>query len=53
MVVLRGTNFTASGPIGNFCPILEEVPSVDNEICARGFPLGVETIGEFETDGEL
>ena len=52
-MVLGGGKFVVGGPIGKFFPILEIFPPVGNEIYVRGFPLGVETIGEFEIDGEF
>ena len=52
-MVLGGGKFIVGGQVDNFFPVLEIDPPVGNEICARGCPLGVETIGEFETDGEL
>ena len=52
-MVLGGGKFIVGGSIGKFCAILEIVPPVGKKICARGFPPGSETIGEFKTEGEF
>ena len=52
-MVLGGGKFILSGPVGKFFPMLEIVPPVGNRNCARDLPPSVETIGEFETDGEF
>ena len=44
--------FTAGGHTGNFFPMLEMGPLVDDETCTGGCPPVIETIRGVETDGE-
>ena len=53
IVVLGGGIFIVDGTIGNFFPILETVPLVDDGTCVGKCPPDVETIREVEMDGDF
>ena len=53
VVVLGGGMFATGGTISKFFPILETIPPADDGTYDGECPLGVDTIGEVETDGEF